>query len=353
MTRPGGDPIATRAARARRSLVTGGAGFIGSHLVRELLAAGDLVTVVDDLSTGRRVNLPASHPRVELIESDLALALSGPLATRQFDRIFHLAAAVGVGLIVADPIGSIDTNIEQTAALLRFAHARGGPDGPRILIASSSEVYGKSTRLPFREDDDLVFGPTTVSRWSYAMSKAIDEHLALAYHAQHGLRVVVTRFFNTVGPGQIGDYGMVLPRFVERALSNQPLEVHGDGSQSRCFCDVRDVAAVLPVVMDHPGKVYNVGSESTITILELARRVVAATGSRSEIRVVPYLQAYGPGFEDLAMRRPDVTRLRQATGFAPRFDLDATIADVASWIASGKGSGVDWSDLPAPAHAIP
>jgi UDP-glucose 4-epimerase len=333
--------------------VTGGAGFIGSHLVRELLAAGDLVTVVDDLSTGRRINLPASHSRLELIESDLALALAGPLAVRAFDRIFHLAAAVGVGLIVADPIGSIHTNIEQTAALLRFANARGGPKGPAVLIASSSEVYGKSTRLPFREDDDLVFGATTVGRWSYAMSKAIDEHLALSYHARHGLRAVVTRFFNTVGPGQIGDHGMVLPRFVERALSNQPLEVHGDGSQSRCFCDVRDVAGVLPAIIEHPGKVYNVGSESTITILELARRVVAATNSRSEIRVIPYAAAYGAGFEDLAMRRPDVSRLRHATGFTPRFHLDTTIADVASWVASGKGSGVDWSLLDAPAHAGP
>lgn len=353
MIPPGGEPSPARAGRPRRSLVTGGAGFIGSHLVRELLAAGDHVTVVDDLSTGRRVNLPESHPRLTLLESDLASALAGPLAGASFDRIFHLAAAVGVRLIVADPIGSIDTNIEQTAALLRFAHAQGGPLGPRVLIASSSEVYGKSTKLPFREDDDLVFGPTTVSRWSYAMSKAIDEHLALSYHAKHGLRTVVTRFFNTVGPGQVGDYGMVLPRFVERALRHEPLEVHGDGSQSRCFCDVRDVAAVLPVVIDHPGMIYNVGSERTVTILDLARRVVAATGSRSEIRIVPYAQAYGPGFEDLAMRRPDTTRLRQATGFTPRFDLDATIADVASWIASGKGSGVDWSDRASPATLCP
>ena len=349
MTTHGPAPAAGRTARPRRSLVTGGAGFIGSHLVGELLAAGDHVTVVDDLSTGRRVNLPASHPRLALVESDLALALAGPLADATFDRIFHLAAAVGVRLIVADPIRSIHTNIEQTAALLRFALARGGP---QVLIASSSEVYGKSTKLPFREDDDLVFGATTVSRWSYAMSKAIDEHLALAYHAMHGLRAVITRFFNTVGPGQVGDYGMVLPRFVERALRHEPIEVHGDGSQSRCFCDVRDVAAILPAVIEHPGKVYNVGSEAAVTILELAQRVVAITGSRSDIRVVPYAQAYGPGFEDLANRRPDVTRLRLATGFTQRFGLDATIADVASWIARGMGSGVDWTAATASHHPV-
>lgn len=345
MNARGPAPSPGRAPRPRRSLVTGGAGFIGSHLVANLLLAGDHVTVVDDLSTGRRVNLPASHPRLTLVESDLAVALAGPLADATFDRIFHLAAAVGVRLIVADPIRSIHTNIEQTAALLRFALARGGPS---VLIASSSEVYGKSAKLPFREDDDLVFGPTTVSRWSYAMSKAIDEHLALAYHAQHGLSTVVARFFNTVGPGQVGDYGMVLPRFVERALRHDPLEVHGDGLQSRCFCDVRDVAAILPALIDHPGKVYNVGSDSPVTILDLARRVLAITGSRSDIRVVPYVAAYGPGFEDLAMRRPDTQRLRKTTGFQPRFTLDATIADVAAWIAADKPSGVDWSALRTP-----
>lgn len=330
----------------RRSLVTGGAGFIGSHLVRELLLAGDHVTVVDNLSTGRRVNLPASHPRLEFAHGDLSAVLEGPFASRGFDRIYHLAAAVGVKLIVARPIESIDTNIEQTAALLRHASSRPGPSGqlPEILIASSSEVYGKTSKVPFREDDDVVFGPTTVSRWSYAMSKAIDEHLALAYHARHGLRVVITRFFNTVGPGQVGEYGMVLPRFVAKALSGEPLEVYGDGTQSRCFCDVRDVAAVLPAVLSHPGRVFNVGSEESVTILDLARRVVEVTGSSSKIRLIPYTEAYGPSFEDLQHRRPDVGRLRAATGFAPRFGLDRTIADVASWIAAGQRSGVDWAD---------
>jgi UDP-glucose 4-epimerase len=335
----------------RSSLVTGGAGFIGSHLVRSLLLSGDHVTVVDNLSTGRRINLPASHPNIRFVQGDLAAALTGPLADSSFDRIYHLAAAVGVKLIVAKPIESIDTNIEQTAALLRHASRRPGPSGllPEVLIASSSEVYGKTAKIPFREDDDVVFGPTTVSRWSYAMSKAIDEHLALAYHSQHGLRVVITRFFNTVGPGQVGEYGMVLPRFVARALRGEPIEVYGDGLQSRCFCDVRDVAAVLPATLSHPGMVFNVGSEESVTILDLAHRVVRVTGSSSSIRLIPYREAYGPSFEDLAHRRPDIGRLRAATGFAPRFGLDRTIADVASWIAAGQRSGVDWADVDAAA----
>jgi UDP-glucose 4-epimerase len=321
--------------------VTGGAGFIGSHLVRRLLDTGDHVTVVDDLSTGRRVNLPASHPRLALVESDLAVALAGPLAGDDFDRIFHLAAAVGVRLIVADPIGSIDTNIEQTAALLRFAQARADASGPRVLIASSSEVYGKSTRLPFREDDDVVFGPTTVSRWSYAMSKAIDEHLALAYHAQHGLRTVVTRFFNTVGPGQVGDYGMVLPRFVERALRHEPLEVHGDGSQSRCFCDVRDVVQVLPKLVETPachGRVFNIGREEPITIRALADLVIRTLGSSSTVRVIPYEQAFAAGFDDLLVRQPDLTRIRGAVGFAPRIALEQTIRDLATELVERRGA---------------
>ncbi|MCX5688961.1 MAG: GDP-mannose 4,6-dehydratase [Planctomycetota bacterium] len=337
-------PARTLNATPRRSLVTGGAGFIGSHLVHALLRRGDHITVVDNLSTGRRINLPAQHPRLEFLHTDLAAALSGPLLGQTFDEIYHLAAAVGVKLIVADPIGSIHTNIEQTAALLRFAACV--PDGrrPHILIASSSEVYGKSTKLPFREDADVVYGPTTVSRWSYAMSKAIDEHLALAYFEQQGLPVTVTRFFNTVGPGQVGEYGMVLPRFVSRALAGQPIEVYGDGTQSRCFCDVRDVAGVLPSIIQHPGKVYNVGSETPVSMLELANLVLTNVGSQSPIRLIPYEQAYGPGFEDLAFRRPDVTRLREAVGFAPRFTLETTIRDVARWLRTDQRSGADWTD---------
>jgi UDP-glucose 4-epimerase len=339
-------PARTDNATPRRSLVTGGAGFIGSHLVHALLRRGDHVTVVDNLSTGRRINLPHHHPRLEFLHTDLAAALSGPLERHTFDEIYHLAAAVGVKLIVADPIGSIHTNIEQTAALLRFAAALQQDRTPHVLIASSSEVYGKSAKLPFREDDDVIYGPTTVSRWSYAMSKAIDEHLALAYFEQQRLPVTVTRFFNTVGPGQVGEYGMVLPRFVLRALSDQPIEVYGDGSQSRCFCDVRDVAGVLPLIIRHPGRIYNVGSELPVSMLDLANLVRSCVGSSSRIQLIPYEQAYGPGFEDLAFRMPDVTRLREAVGFIPRFTLEATIRDVATWLRSDQRSGADWTDEP-------
>ncbi|MDI1291004.1 MAG: NAD-dependent epimerase/dehydratase family protein, partial [bacterium] len=214
------------ATTSRRVLVTGGAGFIGSHLVDLLLTRGDLVTVVDNLSTGRRSNLPDSAPNLRFIEADLGDALVAFGKGERFDEIYHLAAAVGVALVIKDPIRSIETNIEQTAALLRFAANRLSGGTPRTLLASSSEVYGKSPRSPFKEDDDCLYGSTTVTRWSYACSKAIDEHLGLAYHAQHGLPVTIARFFNTVGPRQIGEYGMVLPRFVKAALEGRPLDVH-------------------------------------------------------------------------------------------------------------------------------
>lgn len=326
----------------RHCLVSGGAGFIGSHLTERLLARGDRVTVVDNLSTGRRENLSAATAqaggRLRFIEADLSDALGALGKGERFDQIYHLAAAVGVRLVVEDPIRSIETNVDQTSAILRFAmsHAacEGKPaSGPApILIASSSEVYGKSTHSPFREDDDVVYGPTTVSRWSYAFSKAIDEFLALAYSSQRGLPAVVVRFFNTVGPRQVGDYGMVLPRFVRAALRGDPLEVHGDGSQSRCFCDVRDVVGALPLLLDRPaayGKVFNVGSDRPISIRELADLVVATLGSPSKVRLVPYTQAYGAGFEDLMQRRPDLGRIREAVGFTPAITLQDTIRAVA------------------------
>lgn len=326
--------------RPRHALITGGAGFIGSHLADTLLAQGHRVTVVDDLSTGRATNLAAAfarHPEtLRFLHSDLAAALQGPLHDQQFDEVYHLAAAVGVRLVVSDPIRAIETNVTQTASLLaHFARAEraGSAPAPTILIASSSEVYGKGSKVPFAEDDDVVYGPTTVPRWSYASSKAIDEYLALAYHAQRALPVVVARFFNTVGPRQIGDYGMVLPRFVASALANEPLLVHGDGTQSRCFCDVRDVAAVLPRLVRTPGcsgRVFNVGSDRPISIAELAHAVARTLGSTSPVRFIPYSEAFGPGFEDLAVRRPDLGRIRAAVGFAPTIALETTIKDVAS-----------------------
>ncbi len=319
----------------RRVLITGGAGFIGSHLAGRLLERGDEVMVVDDLSTGRRANLPERHDRLRFVESDLARALES-LAGERFDEIYHLAAAVGVKLVIDEPIRSIETNVEQTAALMRFVASR--PSPPRTLIASSSEVYGKAAKSPFSEEDDVVYGPTTVGRWSYACSKAIDEYLALAYHAQRRVPVLVARFFNTVGPRQVGEYGMVLPRFVGAALRNEPLTVYGDGSASRCFCDVRDVVAVLPRLLAEPaghGRIFNVGSDRPITILALAELVVRTLGSSSRIRTIPYGEAFPVGFEDLRQRQPDLSRLRSLVRFEPEIPLERTIADIARFIREG------------------
>lgn len=330
----------------RRALVTGGAGFIGSHLVERLLARGDAVTVVDNLSTGRRENLPESHPLLRFIEADLAEALPALGRGETFDEIYHLAAAVGVKLIVDEPIASIDTNIEQTAALFRFAAARhgAGREGKpvRVLMASSSEVYGKSGKAPFSEDDDVVYGPTTVARWSYACSKAIDEHLAIAYHRRHGLASVVVRFFNTVGPRQVGTYGMVLPRFVQAALDGRDLVIHGDGSQTRCFGDVRDLSAALPKLMASQachGRVFNLGSDRPISIAALAELVVRVLGSTSAIRRIAYEEAYGAGFEDLRQRQPDLRRVREAIGFEASTPLERTIVDIADTMRHGLRGG--------------
>lgn len=324
----------------RRALVTGGAGFIGSHLVDFLLARGDEVVVVDDLSTGRSGNLPASDS-LRVVDSKVSAAIPDLGRDAAFDEIYHLAAAVGVQLVMDAPIDAIETNILETIALLRFA-AEQSPHAP-TLIASSSEVYGKGARSPFAEDDDIVFGPTTIARWSYGMSKGIDEHLALAHHRRTGLPVVVARFFNTVGPRQVGRYGMVLPRFVAAALAGEPILVHGDGSQTRCFCDVRDVVEALPRMLAEPacrGRVFNLGSDREITILALAQAVVGALGSDSPIRTVPYAQAFPEGFEDLPRRRPDLARVREAIGFWPRRSLEETIRDVARAIAADRAREV-------------
>lgn len=318
-------------------LVTGGAGFIGSHLTSILLSRGDEVTVIDNLSTGRRGNLPPRHERLRFIEADLADALAAFGKGESFDEIYHLAAAVGVKLVMDDPIRAIETNVGRTIELFKFAATRSRTGaGVPTLVVSSSEVYGKGSRTPFSEDDDVVYGPTTVARWCYGASKALDEYLALAYHRQHALPAVVVRLFNTVGPGQVGEFGMVVPRFVRSALAGEAIEVYGDGSQTRCFCDVRDIAGAMPRVLGEPrclGRVFNLGSDRSLSIRELAEMVIKVVGSRSQVKLIPYSQAYAPGFEDLRDRKPDLSRIREAIGFAPRWSLEETIRDVADLIA--------------------
>ncbi len=326
--------------RVRRVLVTGGAGFIGSHLVQLLLAQGDDIVIVDDLSTGRRENVP-QHARVRFVHNTVSKALAGELAREKFDEIYHLAASVGVKLVVDNPTACIENNIHETGELVRFALTANFDSKPtRTLIASSSEVYGKSDKSPFREDDDVVYGPTTVFRWTYAMSKALDESIGLSAHKTHGLPVVITRFFNTVGPRQVGDYGMVLPRFVTAALKGEDLPVYGDGSQTRCFCDVRDVTAALPKLLacSHAiGGVFNVGSDRSISIQELANLVIKVTASSSRVRAIPYADAFASGFEDLRQRKPDLTRIQRVIGFSPTIPLERTIEDVARSLKSAGG----------------
>ncbi len=310
-------------------LVTGGAGLIGSHLVEHLVGRGDRVTVIDDLSTGRLGNLDGiDASRLTFIEGSVTERLRD-LDPAAFREIYHLAAAVGVRLVISKPIGTIETNVLETSAALEFASAGGTP----ILLASTSEVYGKSTRVPFAESDDVVYGPPSQPRWAYACSKAIDEFLALAHHRENRLPVVVMRFFNIVGPRQVGQYGMVLPRFVAAALAGDPIEVYGDGGQTRCFCDVRDVVGVLPKLLANPacaGGVFNLGSDVPIEIAALARLVRDTLDSSSPIVNVPYEKAFGSGFDDLRHRQPDLTRIRQVIEFRPRVPLEQTIRDVAA-----------------------
>ena len=313
------------------AIITGGAGFIGSHLTERIVARGWSVRVLDDLSTGRRENLEplldAPGARVQLIHGLAGELIRDPAVLRGVDRVFHLAAAVGVKLVVEDPAGMIRNNVDETLAVLEACTAARLP----VLLTSSSEVYGKCPTLPLREDMELVYGPTTASRWSYGLTKALDEHLAIDYARRRGLQAVIVRLFNTIGPRQVGHYGMVVPRFVTRALAAEPLEIYGDGLQTRAFCDARDVAVALDDLLDHPparGKVFNVGSETQVTILDLARLVLDLTGSSSTTRLVPYEAVYGEDFEDPPHRLPDVSRLRQAVGFSPSFTLEQTLRAV-------------------------
>jgi len=312
-----------------RVLVTGGAGFIGSHLSEALAARGDEVTVLDDLSTGREENLAAlrASPGFRFLRGDVREAAVVAEAAEGAGAVYHLAAAVGVRLIVEQPVRSIETNIHGTEMVLREAARREIP----ILVASSSEVYGKGVRCPFREEDDLVLGPTHVMRWSYAAGKAVDEFLALAHHREHGTRAVVTRFFNTVGPRQVGRYGMVIPRFIGQALAGGPITVYGDGTQTRCFGHVGEVVKACIALLETPaawGRVFNVGSPHEVSVMDLAEKVRALVAPGCPVERVPFEVAYGPGFEDLDRRVPSVERLREAVGFSPERTLDDFLPEI-------------------------
>ncbi|MEZ5291381.1 MAG: GDP-mannose 4,6-dehydratase [Vicinamibacterales bacterium] len=312
-----------------RVLITGGAGFVGSHLAEALLSAGHHVHVVDDLSTGSIENITHLKPQRNFgytIDTVFNESLTAELVDAA-DVVFHLAAAVGVKLIVERPVHTIECNVHGTEVVLRHASKK----KKLVLVASTSEVYGKSADVPFREDADLVLGATTRHRWAYACSKMLDEFHALAYWKEKRLPVVIFRLFNTVGPRQTGQYGMVLPNFVRQALSGQPITVFGDGTQSRSFSYVGDVVRALLALMTEPraiGQVFNIGNVEEVTIRDLAERVKAAAGSASEIVTIPYDQAYDSGFEDMPRRVPDLTRIRQLVGYEPKVGLDEIIRRV-------------------------
>lgn len=321
-----------------RALVTGGAGFIGSHLTEALIARGVQVTILDDLSTGRWENVAHMVHRglIRISEYSVGNEIVLDQLVSDCDVVFHLAAAVGVELIVGDPIRVFETNVLGTHALLRTASRH----RKKVVITSTSEIYGKSERLPYSEEDDRVLGSTTKSRWSYSTSKAMDEFLALAYQRQTNLPVVIARLFNTVGPRQSGQYGMVVPRLVQQALRAEFLTVYGDGLQSRCFCDVEDVTRALIGLSECPeavGKVFNVGSTHEVSILELARRILVLTDSDKpvaddrRIRFVPYERAYESGFEDTRRRVPDISRIGKTIGWYPRVPLDETLRRVIAY----------------------
>jgi UDP-glucose 4-epimerase len=308
------------------ALITGGAGFIGSHLAERLLNAGYSVTIIDNLSTGRIENLRAieEHPRFRSAIEDIRNINVMDRLVSECDVIFHLAAAVGVQRIISEPIETIETNIGGTEVILKAARRY----RKKVMIASTSEVYGKGIRFPFHEDDDSVLGPTTRSRWSYASSKAIDEFLALAYYKEASLPVVIFRLFNTVGPRQRGQYGMVVPRFINWALKGEPIMVYGDGQQQRCFGNVIDVVQAIHDLSESPsalGQVFNIGSSEEVTIAELADRVRNRAGSNSEIKYISYDEAYEAGFEDFRRRVPSLDKIRSTIEWEPTTTLDETL----------------------------
>ncbi len=312
-----------------KALITGGAGFIGSHLAERLACDSHDVVVVDDLSTGRFENIAelVKAGKVEFVRDSVRNSETMHILIQRCEVVYHLAAAVGVQLIVDRPVHTIETNIHGTEVVLETANKF----GRKVLIASTSEVYGKSEKVPFKEDDDTVLGSTRFSRWSYACSKAIDEFLALAYHDQYGLDVVIARLFNTIGPRQTGQYGMVVPRFIQQALRNEPITIYGTGKQSRCFCYVGDVVEALIGLMDSnatSGGVFNVGSTEEVTIEQLADRVIELTKSKSEKRFVPYEQAYGKAIDDMLRRLPSISKIKAAIEWESNRSLEETLGSM-------------------------
>jgi UDP-glucose 4-epimerase len=321
-----------------KALITGGAGFLGSHLAEALIARGDTVYVLDNLSTGSIENIEHLKPD-RRFHYAIDSVINEPVTAELIDRVdvvFHLAAAVGVRLIVESPVNTIETNVHGTEMVLKLANKK----KKKVLVASTSEVYGKSEDVPFREDADIVMGPTSKGRWSYACSKAIDEFLALAYHKEKHLPVVIARLFNTVGPRQTGRYGMVIPNFVKQALLGHPITVYGDGEQSRCFTYVTDVVGALMRLADNDGavgQVFNIGNDhEEVTIRELARRVKERTRSASEVVTIPYDEAYESGFEDMPRRVPDLSKVRSLIAYEPKVHLDEILDRVISYFVSDK-----------------
>jgi UDP-glucose 4-epimerase len=315
-----------------RVLITGGAGFIGSHLCERLLSEGNHVEVIDDLSTGDLANLEhcKDNKNFRFIYDTVLNENTMHSAVDKCDMIYHLAAAVGVDLIVKQPVRTIETNIKGTEVVLDVARKY----SRRVILASTSEVYGKNEQVPFREEDDSLFGATTYSRWSYACSKAIDEFLGLAYHKQYGLPVIIARFFNTVGERQSGQYGMVIPRFVKAAISGEPITIYGDGKQSRCFAYVKDVIDGVTSLANDPGsygQVFNIGSTEEISIKDLAMKIKSLAGSSSVITYLPYEEAYGQAFDDMRRRIPSLEKIEKQVGYRPKTSLDEILKKIIAY----------------------
>jgi len=320
-----------------RALITGGAGFIGSHLAEELLRRGDLVSVIDDLSTGRLENMAnlMNSPRFSIVMETILNETVMDRLVSECDIIYHLAAAVGVELIVSKPVEVIQTNILGTDMVLKLANRY----LKKVVITSTSEIYGKNTQVPFKENDDRVLGSTTKHRWSYSCSKAVDEFLALAYHKEKKLEIVIVRLFNTVGPRQTGRYGMVIPRFVVQALKGDPITVYNDGNMIRCFTYVSDVVDAIISLAHHPdaiGNIFNIGSTEAISINDLALKIKEKTNSDSPIKYVPYDEAYEQGFEDMTVRVPDLSKIKALIGFQPSINLDGILDKVIEYFSTDR-----------------